>query len=196
MATVKNVKHVGKLKTGQRVVVLFKTVPNEPHNCLVSETQALPAIYHDRLMELVESEDGQQSAELADLLSRRFFADGTNVLSTLHAKGFIRKAETKNVLLTPNTATSVPLNEVNDILSGNANRKTVDAAAFMPQAATHAQVDEVVESPSLALNNLQVVKTMLAQAEAYEKEAQRLKEHAAQLTSNGKTKKRGRVKTS
>lgn len=201
-----NVKHVGKLNTGQRVVVLFKTVPNEPHNCLVTETQLLPSLYHDRLMELVESEDGQQSAELADLLSRRFFADGTNVLSTLHSKGFIRKINTKNVLLTPNTATSVPLNEVNDILQGNSAKK-VDAAAYVPTPeAVAPAIEPATENlwsatttaavVGSALDNSKVVKTMLEQAEAYEKEAQRLREHAAQLSTNGKTKKRGRSKAS
>jgi hypothetical protein len=111
-----NVKHVGKTKGGDKVVILWRTVPNDAHNCLVTETSRLPGSYHDRLMELVESDEGQQSAELSDLLSRRFFADGQNVLNTLHGNGYIKKLATSDVFLTPNSKTSVLLSEVNEFL--------------------------------------------------------------------------------
>jgi hypothetical protein len=197
-----NVKHVGKMKTGQRVVVLFRTVPNEPHNCLVTETQALPTEYHNRLMELVESEEGQQSGELADLLSRRFFSDGTNVLNALHAKGFIKKVGTKNVLLTPNTATSVPLNEVNDLLSTNLGKKPLDASTLVAPTVEEIAVTAVaapaVPAATMApgVNNSKLVADMLEQAKTYEEWAARLRDHAAQLSTDVKTKKRGRAKAS
>lgn len=111
-----NVKHVGKTKDGSKCIVLWRTVPNELEYCLITETNRLPGNYHDRLMELVESDEGQQSGELSDLLSRRFFADGQNILNTLHSSGYIRKLMTKEVFLTPNAKTVVPLNEVNEFL--------------------------------------------------------------------------------
>lgn len=195
-----NVKHVGKLTTGQKVVVLYRTVPNERHNCLVTETQALPSEYHNRLMELVESDEGQQSAELADLLTRRFFSDGSNILMALHTKGFIRKVGTKNVLLTPNTATSVPLSEVNDVLSSSAAKKPTVADTFAsPEVPEEVFAQEASTAPAAAaaatpLDNTALVEGMLAQALKYEQEAARLREHASQLSANVKTKKRGRSK--
>jgi hypothetical protein len=111
-----NVKHVGKTRDGSKVIVLWRTVPNETHSCLVAETAKLPGNYHDRLMELVESDEGQQAPELSDLLSRRFFADGSNVLNTLHGNGYIKKVPTNDVFLTPNAKTSVTLSEVNEFL--------------------------------------------------------------------------------
>lgn len=193
-----NVKHVGKLTTGQKVVVLYRTVPNEFHNCLVTETQTLPSEYHNRLMELVESEEGQQSTELADLLTRRFFSDGGNILSTLHTKGFIRKVSTKNVLLTPNTATSVPLSEVNDVLSSSAAKKPTVAETFAATENTAEALNQAhsagTEAASSSLDNTELVESMLSKALKYEQEAARLREHAKQLSANVKTKKRGRSK--
>ena len=190
-----NVKHVGKLKSGQKVLILFKTVPNEVHNCLVTETSALPSMYHDRLMELVESEEGQQSADLADLLGRRFFSDGGNVLNTLHTRGWIKKVETKNVLLTPNVATSVPLNEVNAILNSNgAGKKPLSADDYVPST-SNATTVAVTESP--VTSTAPASNTLLLQAEFHEREAARLRalvaeSSASNTTVNVKEKKRGR----
>lgn len=178
-----NLKHVGKLKNGSKVVVLFRTVPNENNNCLITETASLPSIYHDRLMELVEGDEGQQTNDLADLLSRRFFADGNNVLNTLHTQGYIKKVNTSNVLLTPNSKSSVPLNEVNDILSGHVkNQPTTENIA--KKAST---IENVLGDEDLA-------KSLIAQAESYEKEAARLREQAKGLVPDVEKKKRGRTK--
>lgn len=207
-----NVKHVGKMNTGQRVVVLFKTVPNETHNCLVTETAALPRDYHDRIMELVESEEGQQSADLADLLSRRFFSDGNNILSMLHTKGFIKKVNTKNVLLTPNVSTSVPLSEVNQYLLNKTDPKKADATVLAKPHYANQTETVVTDPPSMtdvlatapaaastaAVSN--ETKFLLQQAEFHEKEAARLRSLAGNasvgstttITDAKEQKKRGR----
>jgi len=185
-----NMKHVGKLSTGQKVVILFKTVPNETQNCLVTETQVLPSNYHDRLMELVESDEGQQSSELADLLSRRFFADGGNVLNTLHARGFIKKVNTKNVLLTPNNQTSVPLNEVNDILAAG-NKKPVDVVSNSP-VTSEAPISLPPVAGQLVVDNAAMAKSLLEQAAVHDAEAARLRKNAQELSPNVTNKKRGR----
>jgi len=194
-----NVKHVGKMNSGQKVVVLFKTVPNETHNCLVTETANLPRAYHDRIMELVESDEGQQSADLADLLGRRFFSDGNNILNVLHSKGFIKKVNTKNVLLTPNVSTSVPLNEVNQILLNKTDVKKVDADMLSKPFYGNLVSDELAAIvstpvvPAAANDNV-----LLMQAEFHEREAARLRQLAAStattttVTDVKDQKKRGR----
>ena len=48
-------KHVGELADGgAKVVILYRTVPGEPNNCLVVGSKFLPDIYHDSLMKALE----------------------------------------------------------------------------------------------------------------------------------------------
>jgi len=184
-----NVKHVGKSSNGQKIVVLYRTVPDEDHNCLVTETGRLPPNYHDRLMELVESEEGQQSLELADLLSRRFFADGENVLGTLHKKGFIKKVSTSSIMLTPNSKTSVPLNEVNALLL---NKPSTPAKSVSESFKENGKPEQAPSTS--ALNNSSLAQSFISQAERYEKEAQALRKQAADLlnTTNDNDKPKPR----
>ena len=179
-----NVKHVGKTKDGARCVVLWRTVPNEADFCLVTETNRLPGGYHDRLMELVESEEGQQSGELSDLLSRRFFADGANVLNALHGGGYIRKLRTTDVFLTPNSKTSVALNEVNAYLLKD-KVKPADLA----------QGAEVVELPPVNASEAtprDEADKLLAEAAQLEARANDLKLKAYALAPELKVRRRGR----
>lgn len=197
-----NVKHIGKMTTGEKVIVLFKTVPNEDHNCLVTPTDKLPRLYHDRLMEIVESEEGQQSGDLADLLGRRFFADGNNMLQTLHINGYISKVNTKNVLLTPNHLTAVPLNEVNALISKKPSDKVDAELLAKPHYSTSTVTDDMsgdAVSVSVPVTESSTpVDVLLLQAEFHEKEAARLRKLASEhstLTTNDaleQKKKRGR----
>lgn len=117
-------KHVGRMKNnGARVAIAYRTLPDEPLSCLVISTQGLGDSYHDTLMSLLESESGQQSNELAEILAVRRFPDGTVMLGYLHGNGHLRKVPTANVLVTPDSQTSIPLNELNVII---AKQKGVD----------------------------------------------------------------------
>ena len=52
-------KHVGELVDGgAKVVIMYRTVPDEPNNCLVVGTKFLPDLYHNSLMKAVESDGG------------------------------------------------------------------------------------------------------------------------------------------
>ncbi len=179
-----NEKHVGKTKDGARCVVLWRTVPNEIDSCLITETNRLPGGYHDRLMELVESDEGQQSDELSDLLSRRFFADGTNVLNTLHGGGYIRKLRTTDVFLTPNSKTSVLLQEVNAYLM----KDKVKPSDLTKDA-------EVVELPPVNVGQAtprDEADKLMAEAVQLEARAEELKLKAFALAPELKVRRRGR----
>lgn len=111
-------KHVGQINnTGSRVAVVFRIVPGEPNNCLVVYSDSLPNIYHDGLMEILESTEGQAEFELGNILGRRIFADGSYVLSTLHAGNFIRKVPTTLVTMTPGGKQAIPLTELNNLIA-------------------------------------------------------------------------------
>ena len=94
-------KHIGELVDGgAKVVIMYRTVPGEPNNCLVVGTKFLPDLYHNSLMKAVESEGGQDADEFADFASRQTFPDGTNMLSMLHNDNYIKKFKTKDIMVT------------------------------------------------------------------------------------------------
>jgi hypothetical protein len=111
-------KHVGKMKNnGAKIVIAYRTIPGDPNSALVVGTQALMDSYHDSLMSLVESDAGQQADELADVMAVRRFPDGTGMLQYVHANGYLTKVPTSGVLVTPDNKTSVPLDELNNIIA-------------------------------------------------------------------------------
>lgn len=111
-------KHVGKMKNNSaRVAVVYRTIPGEPNSALVVGTSGLPDSHHDSLMSLIESESGQQANELADILATRRFTDGDVMLNWLHARGQLKKVPTNLVLMTPNSQTQIPLDELNELIA-------------------------------------------------------------------------------
>ena len=108
-------KHIGK-HNSQRVVILFRKVPNEDHMCLLCYSDLLPRLYHDEVMKVLESPIGQNAQEFSDVLFRTTMADGQNCLESLHRAGLIKKVPTSQVLITPTAHASVRLDELNGIL--------------------------------------------------------------------------------
>lgn len=110
MATI--TKHVGEYG-GKPCVILFREVPNEPENCLIVQTNLLEDRQHDDLMMVIQSAEGQQSGEINEVLQRRQFSDGTNMLNALHFNRNIAKVPVSMVNLTPVPGQSVALSDVN-----------------------------------------------------------------------------------
>lgn len=139
-------KHVGKMiHNDAKVCIIYRTLPNDAHSALVVGTATLNDTYHNSLMSVVESIQGQQSNELGDILSTRFFPDGTNMLEQLHMTGKLVKVATKSVLMTPNPTETVPLDELN-ILIAEQKGVTLDALAIkadMPHKKNKTSVQEV-----------------------------------------------------
>jgi len=105
-------KHVGKI--GEKpCVVVFREVPNEPENCLIVESNSLTDQKHDDLMNVVQSAEAQESNNIADVLSRRQFTDGSNMLNDLHFSKKLQKVSVDLVFLTPTPSDKVSLKEVN-----------------------------------------------------------------------------------
>ena len=111
-------KHIGELAdtSKSKVVIVYRTVPDEPNNCLVIGTKFLPDLYHNALMRAVESDGGQDAKELGEFLGRQTFPDGTNMLAILHNDSYIKKFATKDIIVTFGTTTEgrIALNKLNE----------------------------------------------------------------------------------
>lgn len=108
-------KHVGVLNnTGKNVVVVFMRLPNDPNNALVVDTDALPDQYNESLRKIVESVEGQQSKNLADVLGRRMSPDGSNMtlLEKFHHAARLEKVPVSLVTMTPRKGLRWPLVDV------------------------------------------------------------------------------------
>lgn len=109
-------KHIGK-QGDRRVAVVFREVPGEEHMALVLYPETLPVAFHDSIMKVLESPEGQAAENLGDALFRNLLPDGRPMLQTLHVEGMIKKVQTNTVILTPNATSAVKLDELNRILN-------------------------------------------------------------------------------
>lgn len=113
-------KHIGSLVIDNApVVILFRTVPKEPNNCLVIGTNFLNSTYRDSLMRVIESDAGQSAWELGEHISTQKFPDGMNMLAILHEENYIKKLPTKDIMVTFGTSKEgkIPLDQLNQILA-------------------------------------------------------------------------------
>lgn len=110
------IRHVGKVGD-RKVAIIFREIPGEPHMCLVTYTETLNQHIHDPLIRCIESDIGQNAKELADALNRTLTHDGNPILQLLHREGLLKKINTEQVVVTPNSNTRIKLNELNKVLN-------------------------------------------------------------------------------
>jgi len=126
-------KHIGELadESKAKVVIMYRTVPGEPNNCLVVGTKFLPDQYHNALMKAVESEGGQDADEFADFASRQTFPDGTNMLAMLHNDNYIKKFKTNEIMVTYGTGDDgrILLNKLNEMIAKEKGTSVKEMAA-------------------------------------------------------------------
>jgi len=201
-------KHVGR-HGEKKVVVAYNTVPGEDHMALVIYSDSLPSMLHDEVMKVIESPAGQTAKSLADALFRNIMPDGNNTLGALHKGGFLKKVQTKQVILKPNAKSSVRLDELNEILkkmegSAEAAKKLADIDAGRGYADPSKNVSRDVGEPvkaeaavntsgvltdaDLASQRLDQATKMELQAKTLLAEAKRLKEEASSLAPKTKAK--------
>ena len=201
-------KHVGR-HGEKKVVVAYNTVPGEDHMALVIYSDSLPSMLHDEVMKVIESPAGQTAKSLADALFRNIMPDGNNTLGALHKGGYLKKVQTKQVILKPNAKSNVRLDELNDILkkmegSAEAAKKLADIDAGRGYADPSKNVSRDVGEPvkaeaavntsgvltdaDLANQRLDQATKMESQAKTLLAEAKRLKEEASSLAPKTKAK--------
>jgi len=180
-------KHIGKMKNNSaRIVVAYRTIPGDSASALVIGTQGLPDAYHDSLMQLVQEDAGQQANELADVLAVRKFPDGTNMLEFLHTRGHLKKVPTNLVLMTPNTQTTIQLDELNKMIAEQKGITVDDLAisegvdAPIKKSSTPEQI-VVDQKPVVAQTEAPTPTTLRSKADELLAEAKALRELADSL---------------
>ena len=172
---------------GAKVVIVYRTLPGDPYSALVVGTNGLGDTYHDALMNLVQDNSGQQANEMADILSVRRFPDGSNMLEALHNRGNLKKVPTSGVLVTPDTQTTIPLDELNVIIAEQKG-VSIDELAITdgktpnkkPASATKTP-EVVVPVEEIVLTDDMSAATLRSKADALVKQAQQLRKQADAL---------------
>lgn len=181
-------KHVGKMKNnGAKVVIVYRTLPGDPYSALVVGTNGLGDTYHDALMNLVQDGSGQQANEMADILSVRRFPDGSNMLEALHNRGNLKKVPTSGVLVTPDTQTTIPLDELNIIIAEQKG-VSVDELAITDGKTPNKKPASTTKTPEVVAPVEEIVLTddmsataLRSKADALTKQAQQLRKQADEL---------------
>ena len=171
------IKHVGThVGTNTRLSVVFLRLPDEPENALVVYSDSLPDKYHEDFMSAVESKEGQAAKELYEVLARKVFWNGNSMLETLHKEGLMKKIPVEQIIMNPNSTTSLPLSDLlaqmDEITGGQATR-TPEATQPTVQENIADQVDA-----SLDGDNKKIAQNLLVQAVMLEQEAEKKRAEA------------------
>lgn len=186
-------KHVG-LHNGKKVVIVQRMIPGEPHMCSVLYSQIIPSSYHDDIMKVLESVEGQAANEFVDILRRRTASNGNNLLQAVAQEGYLKKVPTNQVSVRPNSASDIRLDELNNLLQAAGTGKEAIARleeldrqqGYKDNRKTAAPVavaadDGALSDARLAQLNIQQAEKMKADAAGLLAEAERLLAEAAQL---------------
>ena len=190
-------KHVGKI--GEKpCVVLFREVPGEPDFALVVQTTNLTDVQHDALMNVVQSAEAQEANEVSEVLDRRQFSDGANMLQQLHFDKRIEKVSVDLVSLTPTPSDTIALAEVNAEIRKIGNNSNpplkTDPVQPMDNALNESVTNPVVaeSDPTLAQTNAPVVEGEVNESQIalnLLQQAAMLEEDASALMNDAEAKK-------
>lgn len=185
-------RHVGVMNnTGNKVAIVFMSLPGDEGNCLVIDTDSLPDMFQQTMRRLIDSADAQQSENLADILDRRVSPDGSNtsLLTKFHQSGRLQKVPVDLVSLTPNKGTKWPLKDVLSSIKASKNPDVIndlsdmdpDEARIAQQAMTnfnpHASNMEAMNEETRASK----ARDLIVMAEMLEADAAARRQQAYQL---------------
>ena len=168
-------KHVGRIRnTDRRCVVVFMQIPGNENNALVVDTDALPDRFHDALMDIIDSTEGQQTPHLHTLLQRRILPDlGLDMMNALHTYGLLRVVEIDNIVMYPAPNAPCPLRTIVDYMNGE------DAPPVVDQQLENRVLEN--QRTDSAQAQYDIAKNIIRQAMDLEEEAARKREQAYRL---------------
>ena len=201
-------KHVGE-HNGKKVIIVQRALPGEDHLAAVIYSQIIPSKYHDDIMAILQSDEGQQSNEFMDIMNRRLLSNGQNMLVTMVNEGYVKKAQANQVIVKPNASSAIRLDELTKLLREagqgaeairkleeldrqQGRRDPIKQNAPMPKGATN----EVLDDAKLAESYMSQATRMKAEAQTLLAEAVRLEKEAQTLNpalALKKDTKRGRT---
>jgi len=187
-------KHVGRMvQNKRRIVVAYKTLPNDADHCVVVTTENLEAADHDSLIKLVESPAGQESEDLATVMARTKLSDGSTMLARFHKTGKMVKVKTSDVEMVPNSNSAILLSDLNEVIAQQKGVSVADLAMKGPE--TLASVSDVPTSDTSSsdvLDDAALAAKYRSDADRLYKEAKQLREMAEELVP---TKKKSKAKS-
>lgn len=190
------IKHIGRMQnTGAKVVVAFRCLPGESNFALVIPVANLNDSYHDALMTLLESDQGQQAFEFGEAMHSRHFPDGRPMLVAMQQDNRMAKVATDAVIMTPTHNTNIPLSDLNVLIAEQKNvaiddlpylvsgAKPKDRAAAKEsrQTETKTVADPIKTPGNEPLSDKDLARSYRSQADAMYKEAARLRREADDL---------------
>ena len=159
-------KHVG-LYGDKPCVVVFRELPEEDDQALIVISDSLEGQFHDDIMSVVDSPEGQESNNVSEVFFRRRLTVGAIMLEALHSRGKLTKVPTNMVKLTPAPNQSVDLTEV------NAELKKIETGSN-PPLVTEAPAENLsqgdVPTEEVASEN-QIAQNLLSQASLLREDA-------------------------
>ena len=186
------IKHVGTHKgTNTRLSVVFLSLPDDKENALVVYSDSLPEKYHDDFMSAVESREGQSSAQLYEILSRKVFHNGNNMLETLHQEGLMKKMPVDQIIMSPNPTTQISLV---DLLAqmGDLDQTVAAPAGQTVQQNVQEQIDMAAEGDNKKIPQNLLVQAVMLEQEAEKKRAEAVKYDPSLTEKAEKPAKKGR----
>ncbi len=168
-------KHVGTANGSKKVIIVQRQLPGEDHMASVIYSEIIPSRFHDDVMKELESPAGQSSDNFIDVLRRRYFSDGQNMLEALHAEGYIKKVAANAVIVKPNSKSAVRLDELNRMLGEirtgkvaqeelKAVEEAIEEVVAAPKAT--AEDDRIAKLEAMIMGLAQTVQSMAAPAKA------------------------------
>jgi len=171
-------KHQGQLSnTGVRVAVVFRKIPTDPEYCLIVETERLPDSYHDYVIQTLNSKEASETNDFYEVLNRRTFPDGTNCLTSLHSRQFLRKEPISNVDMLPLPGQKVPLALINATID-----KKVDEYKAKQKGQTPVELPPMPAKSETVADSAAIAKGLILQAEMLERDAAGKREEAYALS--------------
>lgn len=211
-------KHVGRIKnTGRRCIVVFREIYDEngnvvdDTNCLVVETESLPDAEHQDIMRIVESEPAQSTGEVYNIFARERLGTGVPALNWMVQSNRLRKFPTSNIELTPDSQTVLGLDKLNKIVKMQKTGATEEDiqrvlqddtdmpprdANMLAESATKTATEPTPDTQATSqsgnegvMDDADIAKSYMSQAEMFEKQAKELREQAYDLDPSLKPKR-------
>jgi hypothetical protein len=174
-------KHVGKVKSSDhRCVIVFMQLPEDKEKALVISTENLPPRYEQMLMEVVDSNEGQNEKDLAKAMSRRMVPEtGRTVLAEFHSRGLLRAEPVDNIIMLPRPNTPFPLRSLLEQMGALSVADGL-ASASTNNAASDVKFNQITANQAIGKNEerISMARNLLMEAEMLQSEANKKREQA------------------